>query len=256
MRKTLFVLSFTPVFLLALVAQHALACCVDNDQDGYGTAYLNECPNPNEFDCDDTNPDINPGVTEGVFGDLMCGDGVDNDCDGRVDILDEGCFECTLPGDCDDQNPCTDDLCAGNVCTNENNTAPCEDGDDCTMDDACSGGSCVAGPPLDADEDGFVSDLCGGNDCDDSDLSVNPGAWEGPADDPMCTDGVDNNCNGYMDLDDAGCVPGGGCAPAETADAAVYGAPSREGSGLSNLLFALLLPLGAVVLFRRILRKR
>jgi hypothetical protein len=186
----------------------------------------------------------------------MCGDGVDNDCDGKIDMLDEGCFECALPEDCDDGNPCTDDLCVGNVCTNENNTAPCDDGDACTLDDACSGGSCVAGGPLDADEDGFVSDLCDGDDCDDSDPAVHPGTWEGPAEDPTCTDGVDNNCNGYLDLEDAGCAAGSACAPAETADAAVYGTESREGSKLSTLLFALLVPLGAAVLSRRLFRKR
>jgi hypothetical protein len=43
---------------------------------------------------------------------------------------------------------------------------------------------------------------------------------------------------------------------AQTADAAVYGTASREGSKRSNLLFALLLPIGAVALFRRIFRKR
>ena len=35
MRKTILACFFTPVFLLALVAQYALACCIDNDQDGY-----------------------------------------------------------------------------------------------------------------------------------------------------------------------------------------------------------------------------
>lgn len=41
----------------------------------------------------------------------------------------------------------------------------------------------------DADGDGYVAEVCGGDDCDDSDEDVNPEAEE------VC-DGVDNNCDG------------------------------------------------------------
>ena len=36
----------------------------------------------------------------------------------------------------------------------------------------------------------------------DSDPAVHRAAFEGPADDPPCTDQVDNNCNGYIDGDE------------------------------------------------------
>jgi hypothetical protein len=44
---------------------------VDDDGDGYG----DNCPDGP--DCDDTDPDVNPGVSE------ICGNGVDDDCDGE-----------------------------------------------------------------------------------------------------------------------------------------------------------------------------
>lgn len=46
------------------------ASTVDGDQDGYA---------PIEGDCDDTNPDVNPGATE------VAGDAVDSNCDSEDD---------------------------------------------------------------------------------------------------------------------------------------------------------------------------
>lgn len=45
----------------------------------------------------------------------------------------------------------------------------------------------------DADHDGYKDAACGGNDCNDRNKLVNPGAAE------VCGDGVDNNCNGVVD---------------------------------------------------------
>ena len=73
------------------------------------------------------------------------------------------------------------------------------------MNDVCSGGSC-SGDPLDGDSDGYVSDVCGGNDCADSNASINPGAAEGPITDATCSDSADNDCDGFIDLADPGCV--------------------------------------------------
>ncbi len=54
----------------------------------------------------------------------------------------------------------------------------------------------------DNDGDGYGLGCPAGDDCNDSDPKVNPGASE------ICADGVDNNCNG--DIDEAGCMGGGG----------------------------------------------
>jgi hypothetical protein len=158
-------------------------------------------------DCDDSRSDVSPGLIEAPWNDPICSDGVDNDCDTFADINDNGCQECSLPADCNDTNPCTNDDCVGSLCQHTYNTIPCDDGDPCTMNDTCSMGVC-AGVGLDADGDNYVSDAClGGDDCLDSNPNVNPGATEGPAGDPTCTDGLDNDCDGLTDeAQDPDCV--------------------------------------------------
>ncbi len=67
--------------------------CIDNDGDGYGvgTACVRE------QDCDDTDADVNPGADE------ICGDGIDNNCDGQTD---EGCtFKCPFVQVLGEDNP-------------------------------------------------------------------------------------------------------------------------------------------------------
>ena len=51
--------------------------------------------------------------------------------------------------------------------------------------------------PCDEDQDGYYSTSyeCGGNDCDDFNSAVNPGAEE------VCTDNVDNDCDGDTDYE-------------------------------------------------------
>ncbi len=69
---------------------------------------------------------------------------------------------------CDDDNPCTEDACHPSVgCVFSDNTSPCDDGNECTVNDTCQNGRCVGTPvcgcQTDADclpyEDG---DLCNG----------------------------------------------------------------------------------------------
>ncbi len=66
----------------------------DNDGDGFGdpASSLEACDEPagyvnNDFDCDDNNPDVNPGAEE------ICFNGIDDNCDGEVD---EFCTVCPL----------------------------------------------------------------------------------------------------------------------------------------------------------------
>ena len=64
--------------------------CVDNDGDGYGNPASTLCSAP-EKDCNDKAFDANPGNFEGPVGSDTCSDGLDNDCDGKVDSLDPDC---------------------------------------------------------------------------------------------------------------------------------------------------------------------
>ena len=53
----------------------------------------------------------------------------------------------------------------------------------------------------DSDGDGHADAACGGDDCDDTDVSRYPGATE------VCNGGVDDDCNGLADIADGVCVP-------------------------------------------------
>ncbi|MCG6947826.1 MAG: hypothetical protein LJE93_02775 [Acidobacteria bacterium] len=67
----------------------------------------------------------------------------------------------------------------------------CGDG----IDQDCSGADLECPPPCgDADGDGYNDASCGGNDCNDSDPSIHPGAED------ICGDGIDQDCSG-ADLD-------------------------------------------------------
>ena len=71
------------------LAQHWLeqCCpCIDGDGDGYGDPASSCCLFP-ELDCDDTNPDVNPGATE------VCDNAIDDDCDELIDCDDPDCDE-------------------------------------------------------------------------------------------------------------------------------------------------------------------
>jgi endonuclease I len=73
------------------------------------------------------------------------------------------------------------------------------------MDDSCQAGAC-RGVPLDADRDGHASRACGGDDCDDREPGVHPGADEGPPGAPACSNRLDDDCDGLTDLQDPGCL--------------------------------------------------
>jgi hypothetical protein len=181
----------------------------DGDGDGYS---LDE-------DCDDTDPDVNPGAAE------RC-NGIDDDCDGQIDeegaagsdtffadVDGDGYGDenntieiCDLPEgyvesayDCDDTradvNPTADELCdeVDNDCDGQID----EDADDAPTwyEDADGDGYGDEDSSVEACDrpDGYVADA---SDCDDSSDARSPDAAE------YC-DGIDNNCDGHIDEDSA-----------------------------------------------------
>ena len=139
---------------------------VDNDGDGY---------TENQGDCDDNNSSIHPGAEE------ICGDGIDQDCDGidpqcppdPNDVDNDGDYYTENQGDCNDTDrrihPGAREICGDGI-----------DQDCDGFDPAC---------PVDNDGDGYTVSQ---GDCDDNNSSVHPGAEE------LCNDDIDNNCDGIV----------------------------------------------------------
>ncbi len=135
-------------------------------------------------------------------------------------------IQCVSAGDCDDGNPCTDDLCSGGNCQNPNNSNACaDDGNACT-NDVCSGGSCAHPPNTAPCNDG---QFCNGTDtCSGGSCSVHTGnpCTDGPECADSCNEGADNcyDSSGTPCTDDGNectddvCNGSGGCThPPNTA---------------------------------------
>ncbi len=167
----------------------------DGDGDGYDTA-LN-----GGDDCDDTNPEVHPGATEAC-------DGLDADCDGTTaaSAMDEsdrdadGWLVCA--DDCEDTDAdvhpdalesCNerDDDCDGLIDADDPDVDPTE-----TVwyrDEDLDGFGAGSSITTCAASDGYTH---AGDDCDDTDGAIYPGAEE------VC-DVEDNDCDGAIDDDDA-----------------------------------------------------
>lgn len=143
-------------------AQGASAPDNDHDNDGFDAG-----DGPDE-DCDDDDADVNPDAAE------ICGDGVDNNCDG---VIDEGC-ECD-PGE-------TVACYSGPSSTRE--VGKCRDGD-MTCSSHSAWGTCVGDvTPVDEDCDDGVDNDCDG-DIDGADSQCDTGG-EYSWDNVLCTDGT------------------------------------------------------------------
>ncbi|MFT5681159.1 MAG: hypothetical protein ACI8RZ_002065 [Myxococcota bacterium] len=181
----------------ATVANAPFSVVGPGDYDADGDGYT-----PNGGDCNDSSVTIYPGADE------IC-DGLDNDCI-EATAIDVGT-------DCYDDDG--DGFCESPPCVNTSETlADCDDTDPAAYpdpsipevvngaDDDCDGEIDEGTVVYDDDSDGYCEEPPCINvssteeDCDDTNPDVNPG------EDEVCSDGVDNNCNGQSNEEDAlGC---------------------------------------------------
>ncbi len=152
--------------------------CMDEDGDGYGIGM--SCMG---FDCDDGNPDINPGVEEGED---LCDNEVDEDCSGTPAVCGEldrdGDGYTDRGGDCDD--------------TNREINPGAEEIPYNGFDDDCD----PATSDVDVDGDGYrAAEVIDAEDadCDDTNPAINPDARDIPG------NGIDEDCDG-MDREPSG----------------------------------------------------
>jgi len=95
------------------------------------------------------------------------------------------------PPSCDDHNVCTTDSCnPATGCVHTNNTAPCSDGDACTTNDTCSGGTCVGGPAPNCDD----GNVCTTDSCDPATGCVHTNNTAPCSDGNACT--TNDTCSG------------------------------------------------------------
>ena len=224
-------------------------CCRGRDMNSNGV-----CTDPGEddgsFDCDDDDADSNSDATED------CASAADNDCDGLPPLLDPDCAsvvdrdadgycpmgrdmnrdrDCTDLGedtadvDCDDDEPTVSpaaaEFCVDGLDNDCDTLTDTEDTADCYSDmDMDGDGYCPIGIDMSTPPNGTCDDVgeqpAGVGDCNDGDGTVNPAATE------VCTDMLDNDCDGFPDFRDEA-----DCGAFFDADGDGYCPAGRDGNG-------------------------
>ena len=187
--------------------------CLDLDQDTFDDRICSV-----ENDCDDNNPNVNPNSPENTV--QLCSDGIDNDCDGNIDLIsgneDSDCSvfnQCVnADGDTCNGSQCYSDqyICQGNLgldCNdnpvqcgsycNPDVSELCEDVYDNNCNAIINENSCSCLPGCDVDIDNSCSTGCTwppkGGDCNDASRTINPYVPE------ICGNPSDDNCNQVLD---------------------------------------------------------
>ncbi|MBN2800663.1 MAG: putative metal-binding motif-containing protein [Deltaproteobacteria bacterium] len=205
-------------------ATDATTWYLDSDRDRYGGGVESVgCEGPDGYvdaggDCDDTRSTVHPGAVE------TC-DGADDDCDGQVDeeAVDALPWYQDLDADGYGDPSVSARACAApeGYVADDTDCAPADQAVSPGVDEVCDAvdNNCDGVVDTDAvdaptwyrdlDRDGFAGQvgsavsceapegwLAEATDCDDADRAVHPAALE------VC-DGIDNNCDGATDAEDA-----------------------------------------------------
>lgn len=203
---------------------------IDNDGDGF-------------IDCKDADCDLHSACQERTA--ALCYDSADNDNDALIDCADDSCdgvtvdstrgFVCqfgkevactdAFDNDNDGYADCRDADCNSDpACSVEDTSKECSNGidddrdglTDCA-DSSCNGVEvfpgkfCEYGRELTC-ADGFNNDgVKDGIDCKDPDCEGKPGSGGLCSAVEICTDGFDNNADGYLDCADSACTTSAAC---------------------------------------------
>ena len=184
--------------------------------------------------CDDSNPCTDDGCDAATGCSYLANANACND--GNACTNGDACGGgVCLPGTgllCDDDNPCTSDWCDPQTgCVHKLNSAPCSDGDVCTLDDHCHLGACISSAVLKCDDGNLrTDDACDwANGCQ---FVPNAAACD---DGNACTTGDQCDqgqckaasllaCGDGNPCTDDGCNPASGCTYGDN------GAPCTDGS--------------------------
>ncbi len=207
-----------------------VTACDDGDPCTVGDGCAKGVCQPGAADgCDDSNPCTTDSCLKGVGCQAVPASGTCDDGDPctSLEACQGGACLAASKTDCSDANPCTQDTCSadGKGCVavplshSATASALCDDGDACTLGDACKQGTCQPGP-ADLCDDGnpCTKDACTADKgcshqalaagaCDDQDAcSVNEACKDG-----VCLAGATTACDDENACTDDGCDPGKGC---------------------------------------------
>ncbi len=157
--------SCDPASGCAYAADDALTCDDDNPCTTGDHCDNGACAFSGGVDCNDDNPctdDLCDADTKDCANPANTAQCDDGSLCTQADACEGGACVGGAPVICNDDNPCTTDLCdpKAGICTFEANDDACEDGDKCTTGDTCKGGACVATPTDCADDSVCTVDSC------------------------------------------------------------------------------------------------
>ncbi len=202
-------------------------CTVDSCDSGDGSC-INDGAPVNGDPCDDGNPCTETDMCDGAGA-----------CVGSTI---PGCIQCTVDGDCEDNDPCTVNTCNVDTCdfsVPAPDTTPCDDGNFCSVNDECTAGVCGG----DARDCSAEDDQCNLGVCNEGldQCEPQPANETDPCDDGLfcttgetcnagaCDSGTLTDCTTFDDQCNVGvCNEGLGQCEA---------APANEGLGCDDTLF-------------------